>query len=326
MTDVHVGSDGWLFLRGGSNNVEQLFSDPNFIQSTEIEAWKKLLIARREKLDRLGAQYVHLCVPDKLSVYRENLAGLELLHPTPLSIIFSPESVCESDNGFVDILPAMLEAKKTRQLYFKTDTHWTYWGACVAHKVLCNTLNAKPPIDLYDRPIDEIMLTLDLGSKLTPAVKELWHAARILRHSKLVYKNSMARFLDLLAPRHYGEMHGGVSVGFENASNQSDPRKLLIFGDSYSEFRPHSLTGLLAETFQSVRFVWSNSIDYGLVERLKPEIVVTEIAERFVKRVPDDTLDLGEMVYERITAFLNNQCKDDREFRFTWANSTRPSG
>src|SRR3984893_16906071 len=60
---------------------------------------------------------------------------------------------------------------------------------------------------------------------------------------------------------------------------------------------------LVAQTFREVHFFWSNSIDYGYITETKPDIVLSELAERFVKRVPDDKRDLRSFALARTAAF-----------------------
>jgi hypothetical protein len=316
---VLVGNNGWLFLWEGSNDVGKLFCDATAISTLTISKWARSLRDRSNHFDTKDIKYVHFSVPDKLSIYREEVPSeLKMLDKTPSSIVFKAVDDNGLQSNVVDIQPAMHAAKRDKQLYWKTDTHWKFAGACVAHKTLCSALGADMPADLFERPETEISLMLDLGSKLNTPIAEVWSAPQILRKAKLTYKNSMVRFLEILSPRHFGDMHSGASVGFENASANCDPRRVLIFGDSYFEYRPHSLTGLFAETFSEVRFVWSNSIDYQLVNSYRPDIVITEIAERFVNRIPDDSFDLDRYAANRICSFLNEKLGDINRQRLGW--------
>ena len=86
-------------------------------------------------------------------------------------------------------------------------------------------------------------------------------------------------------------LHRGAHVGYRNARPR-DGRRLLLFGDSYSHLAPIMLTIMLAETFQDVHFVWSTSLDWSLIDRIALDIVLTEMAERFAIRLPDDTFDV----------------------------------
>ena len=67
---------------------------------------------------------------------------------------------------------------------------------------------------------------------------------------------------------------------------------MLLFGDSYSSNNPHFLTGLLAETVSEVDFVWSTRIDWRHVAAVRPDILIYEIAERFMATPPRDDIDL----------------------------------
>ena len=169
-------------------------------------------------------------------------------------------------------------------------------------------MEAVPPGGLLDRPVHYTTLTLDLGSKVTPQVQEKWGGAQVLKDSRITAKNELTQFLELLNPSLATPMFRGVAVQFENSRADCDKRRVLIFGDSFSEYRPHLLTGLIAETFQSTMFVWSAAIDFKLVEQFRPDIVVTEMAERFMSTLPDDDFDSRAFVLDRITKFLNLRC------------------
>ncbi len=320
---VHIGKDGWLFLATGSNEALRLLTDDEWFTAEDAQNWALKLRNRKTRLAALGAQYFHMWIPDKIKVYREHLNFDHcLLSVDPPAMVSDRAGQLGLTNVIVDPLPALMSQKGDRLLYWKTDTHWTYWGAYAAHQALCAALDATAPTDLSNRPIHTVTLKLDLGSKLSPPWEEDWGGAQVLRDAKLAHKNELVRFLELLNPTHAAPMLRGTSVRFENARSDCDKRRVLIFGDSFSEYRPHLLTGLLAETFREVLFVWSTAIDYGLVEKFKPQIVITEMAERFIKNAPEknipgDGFNLGSFVLERIVAFLNSKCSDNAG-AFSW--------
>src|SRR6185436_11618014 len=57
-----------------------------------------------------------------------------------------------------------------------------------------------------------------------------------------------------------------------------------LFGDSYAE----ALLKFLAESFRRFVFAHSPTVDLELVERERPNLVVSLMAERFLIQVPDD--------------------------------------
>lgn len=52
------------------------------------------------------------------------------------------------------------------------------------------------------------------------------------------------------------------------------------------------------------RLIGSAAVDRGYVGRVRPDLVITEIAKRFVNRVQDDAFDLDADVAERFGAEL----------------------
>jgi alginate O-acetyltransferase complex protein AlgJ len=321
--DVHIGKDGWLFLTAGSNEALRLLADSTWFAAKDAQDWALKLANRQQRLQALGTYYVHMWVPDKIKVYANQLNfDVSSLTINPPAMVYDCAKALGVESVIVDPLPAMMAHKTDRLLYWKTDTHWTYWGACAAHQSLCQAINAASPDDLWNRPVSYISLELDLGAKLTPPVKESWGGAQVLRDANVVYKNEMVKFLELLNSAHAAPMLRGTCVRFKNSSENCDKRRVLVFGDSFSEYRPHLLTGLLAETFQDLLFVWSTSIDYGLVERFRPQVVITEMAERFIKtlpekNIPEDGFNLESMVFDRITGFLNLRCSNGAQ-AFAW--------
>ena len=74
----------------------------------------------------------------------------------------------------------------------------------------------------------------------------------------------------------------------------------MIFGDSFSEYRPLLLTGMLAETFAETHFLWAPQMDWSYVDQVKPDILITELAERFMTYVPTGDLDVDKLGAEKV--------------------------
>jgi hypothetical protein len=48
-----------------------------------------------------------------------------------------------------------------------------------------------------------------------------------------------------------------------------------------------------------VHFIWSTSLDWPYIERVRPDIVLTEVAERFMAQLPDDTFSVERYAQDR---------------------------
>jgi hypothetical protein len=198
---------------------------------------------------------------------------------------------------YVDLVPLLSEGIRNEELFLRTDTHWNYKGCYLAYRHMCGALGVTPRGDLLDRPYQEFNEPMALGLKLTPQVPERFRVYCALKDATRTSVNELVtRFF---ANGGKGSVRGSQAL-YENKSAQADPRRLLIFGDSYANFDPLQLTGMFAETFREVHFVWSSSLDWGFVEELKPDILICEIAERFLKRVPDDRFDVDATLAARL--------------------------
>jgi len=295
------GREGWLFLWDGSNDVHRYYMEPGFFGATQTAGWVSLLRDRAGRCARMGMQYRHLVVPDKISVYPQHL-------PVPL-----PHYACHpaaqfsrafsDDSLYVDILPDLRghrgnwaervergggDAAGPDAFFFKTDSHWTFEGCQVGYLRLCESLGVTPCDLSKARPGPGKEMALDLGAKLSPPVLEHARFGRVLRLAKRQADNEMVRYNEREGFAKGAPRFVGCMVHNHNDQPQAIAKRVVLFGDSFCEFRPHLLTAMLSETFRDVHFVWSTSLDWDFIAALKPDIVITEIAERFVNRLPKD--------------------------------------
>lgn len=307
--EVHVGLDDWLFLSGGSNEVLKYYATPDFFNQAK-SVWLELLRSRREKAEQRGIIYRHMTVPDKLSIYqefyRDPLLYLENPPTAALPRLLSGQpDAAALQPLLIDVKARMLAAKAGgAQLYFKTDAHWTFEGCWEAYLALCASLQAAPNHSFLEAQTTTGNLFLDLGSKLSPPVSEPYVVKHFIKGAQRTFANELIAYKERENAHDAPGLHVGSHIMFRNESTATDPRTIVLFGDSYSEYRTHMLTGLLAETFAETHFIWNASIDWAYVDRVKADIVVTEMAERFMNLVPNDTLDVHAFARERMAAFL----------------------
>ena len=298
MTDfVHVGRDGWLFLIGGSNEVLGLY------QRTpawwwRLRAWQRLIERRAARCEALGARFLQVIVPEKLTVMPDRCSR-PLVDPgrspgrrLALRMASSPHTAALLD------LTGPLAAAAQEDIYHRTDSHWNYRGALIGYDAICAALGARPEGDLLDRPFQDIELTLDLGSKLTSPAAEAVRVYTTMRRARQSWVN------EIIAAHREGRSRraptGGSHAVYRNEAADADPRRVLLFGDSCAHYDPFALTGMLAETFLEIQFVWSSRIDWRLIEQVRPDIVIGEIAERFLRRVPVDDYDHAAASRQRL--------------------------
>lgn len=295
---VHEGRDGWLFLIGGTNGVLEQYR-ATFARWRLLRGWRRLIEARAARARALGIRYLHVVVPEKLSVYDDRTRDLDYNPRRSPARALARRLI---DNpAFVDLL-APLRAGRNGPvpLYYRTDTHWNYEGCLLAYRVLMHACGAVPPADLDGRQRYEVTSVRDLGTKLPSRPIETALHGKIDLNAHRVYASPLVEAYE--AAGRAADLHVGAHVRYRNETPEADPRTVVLFGDSYAHFAPIMLSGLIAETFREVHFVWSSSIDWSYVEAVKPDLLLFEIAERFLVRLPDDTFDIGSYQKEECLA------------------------
>lgn len=305
--DVHVGSDGWLFLVGGSNDVLSYYTKQGHFDHAAAE-WVRLFSSRVSRAKALNARYHHMIVPDKLTVHAAAYCGeLPFREEAPSRALprrLAAHADADVRTLLINVLPLFEQrAQKGAELYWKTDSHWTFQGAFSAYQVYCHAVGAASNNEMLDAPEGTAELLLDLGRKLDPPIRETYVTKRFLKNARRIFANPIVQFKESTGRINEGGLHLGSHVAFVNDAPHTDPRCILVFGDSYSEFRTHQLTGILAETFAETHFIWSPSIDWDYAQSIRPNLILTEMAERFMNVVPVDDLDIQSYAAARLAAF-----------------------
>lgn len=131
---VVVGEGDWLF------SDEEVAFYPDAAAET---ARKLAFIARVDaELSAQGAELVVALLPDKARVYAERL-GRALPSYTRGRYDAFREALLAQDLRAPDLLTPLREAKATRAVFLRTDTHWTPAGAAVVARTVAETLAAS---------------------------------------------------------------------------------------------------------------------------------------------------------------------------------------
>lgn len=286
---VHVGRDGWLFLIGGSNRVMDRYRG-GLRHWLLLRAWSRLIDARAARADRLGIRCLHVVVPEKLSVYDHMTDGLRY-QPARASSRRLARRLSRHP-AYLDLLAPLRAARDgPTPLYLHTDTHWTVEGCLLAYRAIMRALGAIPPADIATRPRTVSDQLMDLGEKLRHKPQERLERFMVQRDATRVAVGPLLAAYE--AEGRDREIHVGAHVVYRNEGEGADPRRLVLFGDSCAHFDPFLLTGLLAESFFEVHFIWSASLDWTYIGQVRPDILLVELAERFLARVPSDDFDVA---------------------------------
>jgi len=313
--EVHVGKDDVLFLLQGSNNVSSQYVNSPESQFFLIH-WRLVIAQRERRLRNLGIAYKHVLMPEKITIYDN------LLKDFDINWQMSPGyRLCHKDEYYnwfplrrlridqylkrrarwrgtlIDLIGPMRHRRDEQDLFYRTDSHLSFAGRLLAYREICRAIGAVPVRDFWERPTTyHAGWAGDLGGAFTPPRYEGATLHHIQRDAVRVYASPVVEHFERQGLE--GTLHTGAHVIYENP-RATDPRCVILFGDSYANFMPFGLTMMLAETVRELHFIWSTQIDYGYIERVRPDLVLTEMSERFIFRPADDTWDLERYAQRR---------------------------
>nr|WP_244535425.1 hypothetical protein [Methylorubrum salsuginis] len=282
---MHEGRDGWLFLTWGTNSVLAQYGRPGLPRRL-FWRWRRIIADRVRACARLGATYVHVVAPEKLTVYGDRAPDLSVERArAPVRRLARWLTASRGARAFVDLDAAFRAVRDGPPLYLRTDSHWTLLGSEVAYRAILSRMGVAPRDDVEARRTGgAVPFSGDLGRKFEPNRFELAPVTTFATGARRVFANDL--LTELEAQGRGIEAHLGAHAVFRNDDPKADPRRLVIFGDSFCQHTSYSpvatLTALMADTFAEVHFLWSTSIDWPYLERVRPDFVLGEIAERFM--------------------------------------------
>jgi acetyltransferase AlgX (SGNH hydrolase-like protein) len=269
---VLVGRDGWLFLRGDSNDSEGQHAGRVTFDDQSRAGLERLMCRRAAAARDAGAIWLTAVVPDKEILYREQLP-VDSLPIARRPVHEFLEIAAGAEAPAIYLLDDLEEAKSAGDLYMRIDTHWNHLGAYFASLAICRELDR---LGLAVAPVEKewiewlaIPFEGDLGGKLPRAQPGVNLQARLARSwSRRVYDNEVRN-------------HGRVMV--HEQDRQQRP-SCLVFGESFAE----TLLYFLKESFGRVVFAHTSMFIEELVELERPDVVLSLPIERFLIRVPSD--------------------------------------
>jgi SGNH hydrolase-like domain, acetyltransferase AlgX len=302
---VIQGKEGWLFLAHDSSDVLLQHTGERTLSPEEIDRWQALLEERTDRLARMGSSYVFLVAPDTHSVYPERLP--DEIVPAPERPIHKLIRSLEQNGSSAKLIYPLAElvAKKDEMdVCSPFDTHWSEFGAFVAYTRLLDEIRQQVPVRqvapghvLYYTRMVPGELSVKLG--FDEDVEQI--AAALYKRARLIEDNCV--------------FNRGAHIVLE--CDEAPPTTCVLFGDSYSLM----LLRYLAESFRRLVFAHMPTIDYELVEREQPDVVVSLLAERFLIEVPDDAN--GDTVGAHARVKLENGNTRQRLPQWDWRPSPR---
>jgi len=273
---VYFGKHGWLFYIG--ENVKELYENKQGYTEVELMKMTRNLEERRDWLKQKDIDYYILFPRLSHNFYQENIGkGLYQFNKTTRLEQFLKYLHLHSNIKVIDVNSSMLEAKKKykKDLYYKTDTHWNLFGAYFAYSAIIKRIQLDHPRMKKLIPFEEIKWSENASFEAD--------LAKLISLDKYISRNH-------LQPKHEdisSSIAQAAPVFAELGNNQSTllylgkdslaPR-LLMNRDSYSNY----LIPYFSKHFSRQTFIWTPLFYPSVIEHEKPDIVITEMMERFL--------------------------------------------
>lgn len=279
---VIKGTDNWYFFTG--EKMLEDFTGKNLRTGDELGEWLDTYRAKKRWLEQHGIKYLLVAVPNKIAIYGEFIGEPWLEQKGETRLAQLRQVMQESDNStFVDLTPVLAAKAREEDVFFKSDTHWTPYGAYLGYLALADKLESIFPGSRFKRDFtlsdtlsracdkkkdscgDLTTMLLDFDS-FTEYYRTVSSSSSCAYSKDYDYKLSN---VNAAHPKTYP-----VVQGCDTAELTA-----LVFRDSFF----NALKPFFSENFKEVIYLWKNYDQKNIEELLEvftPDIVIEEKGER----------------------------------------------
>jgi len=269
-----IGKDGWLYFTGDMSIQD--YQKTSVISIGNVKRITQILNQFKKITDQYGGTVLLVIPPDKSTVYPQYM-------PDEIPVIGQISSLDRlvdymNKNGNVEVLDlrsTLESASKSREIYYRTDSHWNCYGAFYGYEAILSELAVSyPHIAHYSLGDFELISSrhslLDIAALMGLSLNEEDEMSVIPKFKNRISVVPMAGMGSM------GESLRSVT----NMDAESSP-DVMIFHDS---FYTACLDQFMEPTFRS-----TVSLHYGdaqltnyldMVAAQKPDIVIVEFVER----------------------------------------------
>jgi alginate O-acetyltransferase complex protein AlgJ len=246
---VIIGADGWLYYTEG----QQSYASTPVYTAADLDKMQQNVDGIQAQLKAQGIPLVVVIVPDKQTIYPEYLPA----YAKPLGASVALDQIVtylqqHARTPVLDLRAPLTAAKTQSQIYYRTDSHWTSYGAYVGWQELHKLLATELP---------------GLGSVAS---------LQDFVPNTHTYSGNLARMLTM-QDVWTEDTTDWVPPPLASESARSSQPRLMLFGDSFT----WGLLPFLNGAFSHVRFdrVIPNCVNFRSVAAEKPAVVIWLMVE-----------------------------------------------
>lgn len=263
-----VGKDGWLFFTG--NESLESYRGERRLAAHELQNWRSMLERRQDWLAARGIDFLFVVAPDKHTIYPDKMpAWIKKTGPQTAYEQLLQHLSGHTDIRMLDLRPSLETMRREFDVYYMHGTHWNAFGGYATYRILASYLQSRVPT----RPPmgdDELKIAPAQGIGDSWAGRlhlegllhqPYWHMWRPAGHTWRAVKSPTVRDYDWCT----------------EIADSPLPRA-VFFHDSFMQ----NWMPWISEHFSRVVASWQKAMDWELVRRERPAVVVFEIVERML--------------------------------------------
>lgn len=273
---VYFGKENWMFYIG--ENVKMVYENKTLYTEAELQKMTRTLEERRDWLKSQGIAYYLLFPRLSHYFYQEKVGeGIYQYNKKPKLEQFTEYLNKHSNINVIDVYSPMLKAKQTytRDLYYRSDSHWNLFGSYFAYEAIIKRIQKDFPQIKSAIPLKEIQW-IEEESTEADLSKLISLSGVITRHEFLPVHPDVNSSESIPAP-HYPEYHSVHSLIVYQGKDTTMPN-IVMNRDSYSNY----LIPYFSKHFNRQTYIWSSLFFPTIIAKEKPDIVITEMMERFL--------------------------------------------
>jgi hypothetical protein len=145
---VYIGQDGWMYYKFTLDSYDKMDCD----KSAEVELLHLRLHMLQRMVEASGRKFFFMVAPNKSTIYPEHVGytpAYKDLGRCGKSFydLLVERNAAYPIEGFIYVDNALRELKRSRKVYFKTDSHWTEPAGAVVGDLIVGEVfgNGAPP-------------------------------------------------------------------------------------------------------------------------------------------------------------------------------------
>jgi hypothetical protein len=281
--DAIIGNDGWLFYTG-DRSIDD-YQHTSGYSDSELAEYQKGLDAKYSELQQKGINLVVVIAPNKSTIYPEYM-------PDQIKVIRSESRLDQfvdymhkyGQTPVIDLRLDLIEASKTEQVYYKTDTHWNALGQYIAYTKIMSVLSQLYP-QMYIHPLSDYeAVHYGLGTHDIPQILGMPNIKEDAWTLQPKFETG-TNFRKIPLP-------DGNIVRLSWGQNKNSP-SALIYHDSFLIGLVPFLEPYFSQTTSIFRTTVPGIWNFNWIDQVHPDIVIIESVERFLN-------------YDNFLASINN--------------------